>query len=187
MINHKKIAGFTLVEVLVAVSILSIAILATFSAVSHSMRASNFTEDQITAYYLADEALEYIRNRRDSNAIAHISAFATGGSVEWLSGIAQVASDPCFPGKVCYIDVPVATADAIKTCSSDATSCPSLLYDSTYGLYGYTSGTATSYKRSITITPINNTEVSVTVLVSWTAQGISKYYRQTLVLRNWAQ
>jgi type II secretion system protein I len=187
MINYKKRKGFTLVEVLVAISILSIAILATFAAVSHSMRATNFTEDQITAYYLADEALEYIRNRRDSNAIAHINALATGGSVEWLAGVAQVATDPCFPGKVCYVDVPVATIDAIKTCNSGASSCPPLLYNSTHGLYGYTSGVATPYTRSITFTSISNTEMSVTVLVSWTAQGLSKSYRQTLVLRNWAQ
>lgn len=187
MNNAKNITGFTLVEVLVAISILSIAILATFGAVSHSMKATNFTEDQVTAYYLADEALEYVRNRRDANAIAHINALATGGSVEWLTGIAQVATDPCFPGKVCYINVPAATADGIKTCASDATSCPVLLYDGNYGLYGYTSGSATPYKRSVEITTINNTEVSVTVTVSWTAQGISKSYKQTLVLRNWAQ
>lgn len=180
-------SGFTLVEVLVAISILSLAILATFTAVSNAMRTTNFTEDQITAYYLADEALEYIRNTRDNNAIAHINALSTGGSVAWLSGIAQVATDPCFPGKVCYIDVPLAPSESIKTCSSNAVSCPVLLYNSSNGLYGYTSGVATPYKRSVTITSISSTEVSVVVQVSWTAQGISKDYTQTLVLRNWAQ
>lgn len=182
--QHKHTRGFTLVEVLIAVSILSIAILATFAAVSNSMRATNFTEDQTVAYYLADEALEYIRHRRDSNAIAHINAVASGGSVAWLTGVAQVAGDPCSTGKVCYVDV---AANTISTCSSTAASCPVLSYNSTSGIYGYTSGTATQYRRSITITTISATEVSVVAQVSWTAQNITKNYTQTLVLRNWAQ
>ncbi len=182
--RHTQIYGFTLVEVLVAVSILSISILATFTAVSNAMRATNFTEDQTVAYYLADEALEYIRHKRDSNAIAHISALATGGSVGWLTGVAQVAGDPCSTGKVCYVDV---AANTIATCSSTAASCPSLLYNSTSGIYGYVSGSTTQYKRSITITSISATEVSVVVQVSWTAQSVTKNYTQTLVLRNWAQ
>lgn len=180
-------SGFTLVEVLIAVSILSLSLLATFTAVSNSMRTTNFTEDQIIAYYLADEVLEYIRNKRDSNALAHITAFGGGGSVEWLAGIAQVATDPCFPGKVCYVDVPINPSESIKTCSSDASSCPVLLYNSNNGLYGHTTGTPTPYRRSVTITSISATEVSVRVQVSWTAQGVSKDYTQTLVLRNWAQ
>lgn len=179
-----RTSGFTLVEVLVAVSVLSIAILATFTAVSNSMKVTNFTEDQITAYYLADEALEYIRNRRDGNAIQHVNALATGGSVAWLTNIAQVSGDPCSAGKVCYVDIP---ANTIGTCSSTAASCPVLLYNASSGLYGYVSGTATVYKRSITITAINSTEVSVRVQVSWTAQGITKDYTQILVLRNWAE
>jgi type II secretion system protein I len=177
--------GFTLVEVLVAISVLSISILATFTAVSHSMRATNFTEDQIIAYYLADEALEYVRHKRDNNAIAQINALETGGaSVSWLTGIPHTGGSPCPSSTVCYIDVPYST---ITSCSSTHESCPVLLYNSTSGLYSYNSGTATQYKRSVSMVPISATELSVVVQVSWVAQGISKDYTQTLVLRNWAQ
>lgn len=188
--NHtSRTSGFTLVEVLVALAVLSLSILATFTAVSNSLRATNFAEDQIIAYYLADEALEYIRNWRDNNAISHINQLATGGSTHWLTGVARVTPDPCFFGKVCYVDVPASTSNALKTCSSNVTSsCPFVLYNASNGLYGHTSGVATPYKRSITITSItNNTEVSVVVTVLWTTQGVSKSYSQTLVLRNWAQ
>lgn len=186
--NHaSRTSGFTLVEVLIALAVLSLSILATFTAVSNSLRTTNFAEDQITAYYLADEALEYIRNRRDNNAIDHINQLATGGSVDWLTGVAKVPPDPCSSGKVCYVDVTATTANALKTCSSNAASCPFVLYNSSNGLYGHTSGVTTPYKRSITITSINSTEVAVVVTVSWTAQGVSKNYTQTLVLRNWAQ
>ncbi len=176
---HKS--GFTLVEILVAISILSIAILATFTAVSQSLRATNFSEDQIIAYHLADEALEYIRNKRDSNAIQHIVAFGSGNTYGWLSGITV----PCTTA--CYVDVP---NDAITACSGNAASCPVLSYGTSgqyNGLYQYTSGTGTMYKRSVALTMINATEASFVVTVSWTAQNISKNYTQTMVLKNWTE
>lgn len=176
--------GFTLVEILIAISILSIAILATFTAVSNSLKSTNFSEDQTAAYYLADEALEYIRNRRDSNAIQHINNLGSAGSFPWLSGVAQIASDPCYPGKVCYVDIPNNT---IGTCASNAASCPVLQYNASSGLYQYTTGTATQFKRSLAFTAINSTEMSITVSVAWTTQGISKTYSQTLVLKNWTE
>lgn len=180
---HKK-SGFTLVEILVAISILSIAILATFTAVSQALKATNFSEDQITAYYLADEGLEYVRNKRDTNGIQHVANLGSGSTYPWLSGIAQVAGDPCYPGKVCYVDIPNNT---ITACSSNAASCPFLSYNATSGLYQYTTGTATVFKRSITITSISATEVSIAVSVVWTAQNVTKNYTQTLVIRNWTE
>ncbi|MEY4602266.1 MAG: hypothetical protein RL292_207 [Candidatus Parcubacteria bacterium] len=176
--KHTHTLGFTLVEILVAISILSIAILATFTAVSQSMKATNFSEDQIIAYYLADEALEYLRNKRDSNAIQHIVALGAGSTYGWLTGI----SAPC--GTACYVDVPNNT---ITACASNAASCPTVLYDGATGLYQYMSGTGTVYKRSVAMTLINATEASFVVTVSWTAQNVSKNYTQTMVLKNWTE
>jgi type II secretion system protein I len=175
--SHKS--GFTLVEILVAISILSMAILATFTAVSQSLRATNFSEDQIIAYHLADEALEYIRNKRDSNAIQHIIALGNGDTYGWLTGI----SDRCIL-TACSIDVPNIT---IAACTGNAATCPVLRYNATNGSYQYTTGTATLYTRSVAVTMINATEASVSVTVSWTAQNISKNYTQTVVLKNWTE
>lgn len=177
--------GFSLVELLVAISILSIAILATFTAVQGSYRGTAFAEDQIVASYLGQEGIEFIRNLRDENGIKNIKAFETGGSVNWLTGIAQVASDPCYPGKVCVIDSPLKT---ITSCSDEASSCPMLKYDSASGLYGYTNGwTATKFRRSITITSLSATEIRVTVDVYWQGQGIAKTFTVSEILKNWQQ
>ena len=177
--KNKHKSGFTLVEILVAISILSIAILATFTAVSQSLKATNFSEDQIIAYHLADEALEYLRNKRDSNAIQHIVALGAGSTYGWLTGISNLCT-----ATACYIDVPNNT---ITECTSNAASCPALRYDGATGLYQYTSGTATMYKRSVAMTTISATEVSFVVTVSWTAQNVSKNYTQTIVLKNWTE
>ena len=178
MYTYSKKLGFTLVEILVAVSILSISILATFTAVQGALRSTNFSEDQIIAYYLADEALEYIRSVRDSNAIRHISALGGGSAHGWLTTISPTCNTAC------YVDVPNNTVTA---CSSSPDSCPMLLYNATNGLYQYTTGSPTMYRRSVSITSISATEVSVDVFVSWTAQGISKTHTQKLVLRNWTE
>ncbi len=179
--THKtaKKSGFTLVEILVAISILSIAILATFTAVSQSLKATNFSEDQIIAYHLADEALEYIRNKRDSNAIQHIIALGSGSTYPWLTGVL----DRCVT-TACYVDIPNNT---ITACSSNAASCPVLLYNSGNGLYNHLLGNTTMYKRSVALTMIDATEASFTVTVSWTAQNITKNYTQTMVLKNWTE
>lgn len=176
-----KKSGFTLVEILVAISILSIAILATFTAVSQSLKATNFSEDQIIAYHLADEALEYVRNKRDSNAIQHIVALGSGDTYGWLTGI----SDSCV-ATACYIDVNI-PGNNIVECSGNAASCPTLRYDGATGLYQYASGVTTMYRRSVGLTMINAREASITVTISWTAQNISKSYTQTLVLNNWTE
>jgi prepilin-type N-terminal cleavage/methylation domain-containing protein len=176
-------SGFTLVELLVSISILSIAILATFTAITNNFRSSNFSQDQVIAYYLADEGIEFVRNMRDNNGIKNIQLFGSGGTaVDWLSGIASVSGDPCY-GKSCIVDAP---SNTISSCTSNTASCPVLRKDSTTGLYGYTaSWTPTQFKRSVDVTVLNSTEAKVSVTVSWTTDGVSKNYVLSEMLKNW--
>ena len=55
--KNNKNSGFTLVETLVAVAILSIAILATFSAVQNGLQDSGISKERITAFWLAQEGM----------------------------------------------------------------------------------------------------------------------------------
>ena len=177
------LSGFTLVELLIAMSILSIGILATFGAVSNNLRASNFAQDQVTAYYLADEGIEYIHNLRDENGIKNVQAIASGGSVPWLSGIAQVSGDPCFGGVACVADSPLNTLTA---CVGGSSGCPYLLIDPVSGLYGYTSTwTHTPFQRVITVNVVSSTEAVVTVTVTWTTNSVSKSYSLSETLQSW--
>jgi len=179
--NKKK--GFTLVELLISISILSIAILASYTAVSNNLRSANFSQDQMVAYYLADEGIEYVRNVRDQNGIQNIHSLGGGGGgVPWLTGIAQIASDPCY-NKYCTVDSPL---NAVSTCSGGASSCPYLRYDATSGLYGYTgTWTLTQFQRSISITINSATEATLTSTVTWVTNGVTKSYVLTEILRAW--
>lgn len=176
---NKKI-GFTLVETLVAISILSLSILAGFTAVQNGIGSSLTAKDQITAFYLAQEAMEYVKNIRDENALN----FINGGTNTWLTGISSQASDPCSFGKTCYIDSPAKT---VTTCAGINTTCPLLYRNSTTNLWGYTTTSGwvpTNFKRAITFTSVSADEVNVTVWISWTQGSNTKTFQVTQTLLN---
>src|SRR3989338_10635926 len=61
--------GFTLVETLVAVMLLSVAVVAPMSLAAKSLGSAYYARDQITAFYLAQEAIEALRSIRDSQIL----------------------------------------------------------------------------------------------------------------------
>lgn len=140
--------GFTLIESLVAVTILITAILGPMSIASSGIAAATYARDQATAFFLAQEGLEYVRNVRDSNAHAR---------TDWLSGLSA-----CVPG-ACIIDSPNNT---INTCAG---TCPAIRYDNATHLYGYDStfGT-TNFTRTINISStVPDEEIVVSSKVAW--------------------
>ncbi|MEI6843420.1 MAG: prepilin-type N-terminal cleavage/methylation domain-containing protein [bacterium] len=175
---QKRNTGFTLIETLVAISILSISILGTFTAVQTSLQSSGYAKDQVTAFYLAQESIEYLRNKRDENALNSLNSLASGGSaVGWLTGISAVATDPCYFGKVCTVDSPGATLSA---CSGALGSCPVLNQDSATGLFGYNvTWTPTDFKREIQLQTVagNANEIVAIITVSWQSGAFSKTFQ----------
>ncbi len=182
-INRKQNKGFTLVEMLVAVSILSLSILAAFTSISNNIKTARFSEDKVVAYYLASEAIEYIRNVRDENAIRNIQQLPFGASTNWLRDISSSISDPCY-NRNCIVDT---IANSITPCSSDHNSCPFLKKHPTSKIYGYNNvWTQSIFKRSVSVSVISATEAVVTATVTWTASnGDSKTYTLSEIIRNW--
>lgn len=177
--------GFTLVESLVAIAILSLSVAATFTAVQSGLKASLVAKDEITAFYLAQEAMEYIKNIRDENALRTISGVATN----WLTGFTVTAvggSGPCDFGKVCYVD---SVQDTITNCPSGVGTCPRLNQDSVTNLYSYSSGSTwvvTNFKREIQFqaVPSNSNEVLVIINMSWISGGVAKSFQVSQSLFN---
>ncbi|MBU1019020.1 MAG: prepilin-type N-terminal cleavage/methylation domain-containing protein [Patescibacteria group bacterium] len=64
---RSKKEGFTLIEILIGVSIIAVTMTAMTNLVIVSMRANTFNMNTLQAYYLAEEGLEAMRNMRDSN------------------------------------------------------------------------------------------------------------------------
>lgn len=177
----KRNNGFTLVETLVAISILSISIAATFTAVQNGIQNSTEARDQTVAFFLAQEAVEYIKNMRDQNALNSIN----GGANNWLTGISDLASDPCYFGKVCRVD---AITQNTSYCGMAFDTCSVLNQNSTSGLFSYTSGSGwntTVFKRELRFREVvPNEEVEITVRMSWSSRWGTKSFQITALVFN---
>lgn len=64
-------SGFTLIEIMIAVFILSIAIVGTYGAFSIMVTLTTNASDRLIASYLAQEGIEIVRNIRDTNWLAN--------------------------------------------------------------------------------------------------------------------
>lgn len=62
-----KNCGFTLVETILAISVISIAIAAATQLTQSSLKMGRESMNQYVAFHLAEEGLEMVRNLRDSN------------------------------------------------------------------------------------------------------------------------
>jgi prepilin-type N-terminal cleavage/methylation domain-containing protein len=162
--------AFTLVESLVAISILLIATVGPLSIVASSIATANLAKDQVVAYYLAQEAIEMVRNIRETNAIVSPG--------NWLNNLYPTCQNGCA---INAIDNPIPVPTACATIDSD--NCK--LYKVEDGSNGqiiqvYThdplaaGAVPTTFYRRIVITPVSITptgtdddEAEVKVEVKW--------------------
>jgi len=193
MKNKRLKTGFTIVETLVAVAILSISITATFTAVQGGIRTSTVAKDQTTAFYLAQEVVEYIKNIRDENALHALNDIATGAPSPrtWLYGIAEDGNDPCYFGtnKVCQIDSPSKTIEFCNSApitSGPPNVCENLTQNEANGLYGHNSSwEETRFKREIQLEEVEpGKEIRVVVTISWTSNVGPRFFQISETLLN---
>ncbi len=115
--------AFTLVETLVALSILSVAIVSPMALTVKSLATAYYARDQITAFHLAQEAIEAVRHARDNNILINVF----GNPAYLLNGI------PSTDGSAFIINT---SDDSTALCPLDG--CPPLQWNGK--LYGYRPG-----------------------------------------------
>ncbi len=153
--------GFTLIETLVAVMLLSLAIAGPLTIASKSLNATLVSKDQFIAFYLAQDAIEQVRYLRDTSALCLAAGSSSGscaGVTDWLSRLAL-----CVSVDGCKIDT---VQDTVTSCVG---ACTTLNYDAANHYYSYTSGSLSPQRfiRTIKITNTVADEAVVTVTVSW--------------------
>jgi Tfp pilus assembly protein PilV len=177
--------GFTLIETLGAILLLSIAIAGPLTIAAKGLHTALIAKDQSTAYYLAQDAVEFVRYARDTNCLV---AGATGSiqcpAANWLAGNGSTPTinlTPCVStngSTACYLDqFPSSPSGAVTTCG--AATCPTAInYDSGNNYFTYQSPggniNSTIFIRTVQITndpacgaPCNQNEADITVTVSW--------------------
>lgn len=189
------VSGFTLVETMVAVLILSLVIISLMSVVASSLFASRYARDEIIANYLLQEAIDYVRNDRDTTIFLNTSV---GSDVSWPAFTDKYSA--CgVENQGCYIDIFTSLKDPnsndnIKQCPGnsppDDTTCPKFSFDpnSESSFYNYGgNGSESNFSRKIvfTINPLNPDEAIVKVTVYWINGDLSKSRSLQTSLTRW--
>lgn len=166
-INIKKISsGFTLLETLVAISILTLSISGAFTAAQSGLSSAILARDQIVAFQLAQEAVEVVHNLRDNNTYL---------KQDWLEGLQQCINADCF----------VNIKDATTPLGVCTDGCKVLKDNNGFYVQGV-AGAPTTFTRKIRIDPIDlSREVNVIVTMSWSKGTISRTFEVDEHIFNW--
>lgn len=177
----KNKEGFTLVETLVAVSILSLAMVGAMVLLGQGISDTGYAKKKAIASFLAQEGIESIRNMRDTHIL-----YSDITSENWNGFRSEIA--PCNAGSPCGFDnsLPVTDNSYVFNCTSHSSAC-NLFLDSNGGYTTSIAGQPSGFARAIWFITNNNDEVEVFTRVSWN-QG-SGTYNITLseTLFNWVE
>ncbi|MBU6310616.1 hypothetical protein KGO06_01635 [Patescibacteria group bacterium] len=153
-----QVRAFTLLETLVAVAVLLMALLGPFAIAQQSLRSAYYARDQVTAFYLAQEGVEFVRAVRDENYLR---------GTPWLQGIEEACTQTD-----CTVDF---TTFTYAPC---VTACEPLRVSQIGKLFNHATGDQSPFTRTVRITADaeNPDERIITVRVSWRSSGVSREF-----------
>ncbi len=158
----KKRKGQTLVETIVALSVLMMGLMGLIALLTRSFAISNFVSDNYAATYLAAEGIEVVKNLIDHNIA---EGLISGSTVAWNEGL--VGNCPC---EIEWSDITLSSAGTPRK----------LLLNTVTGLYSYdVGGMPTKFVRTIYIEsiaddpndPTRQDHLRVNSIVAWTSSG----------------
>jgi type II secretory pathway pseudopilin PulG len=196
--NFKKQSGFTLIETLMAILILTLSVGALLALAAGGFYSVRYSRNQIVANNLLQESIEFIRNTRDTS-------FEQGLLWDdWQTQVLSVdtAGNPsggiengCLSANGCFVD-PYSKDAKIKECEGG--SCPFIHYYPETSFYGYpTSNYAfnpgsdpyeTTFVRSVYVVPgADPNQMIVTAVISWLNGQTQRSISQSTLITNWRQ
>ena len=168
-------SGFTLVEVLVAISLLLMVIVGPLQILSRTNNSTAFATEQMTAWFLAQEGLELVQQVRDGYLLQYFDDSSATLKPWALFAATTTASTgklkPCFTNG-CDITLNAAGVATVVDCTNNGAACD-LKLDTNAAKrmrYNITTGNPTSptFRRVIIMTETGRgREVSATSTVTW--------------------
>ena len=174
--KSRRKKGFTLLETFVALSILTFVVIGPLTLASYSIRSASLSQNQLTAFYLAQEAMEYVKNRRDINAL--------NGNANWLKDLAPSGGGNglCRNNKGCTVDIPY---NDIQPCPDGG--CPKMRYSSDTGFYHQNTsfGAESLFTRKIKLDNVSSYEEKVSITISWAEKFGARSFTLEENIFNW--
>lgn len=198
ILNNKQLSasGFTIIEVLAAVMILSIGLVGGLTAITSNLKNISSSANKAFAAGLVEDGMERIRNKRDTNWLKgktldtnwdtdidgvtagqkFIKIFCGNGDVADISDPDPADIDDCIDDGNCKIFV---YNKASIECYSDD-------FGATYpSVDSYTGVQHPGFYRMINISQDTAHSNKVTVTVRWSEGGQNKYLIAEEILYNW--
>lgn len=192
--SHKS--GFTLIETIVALTLIVGALAGPFTLATRGLFSSKFSRTKLVALNFAEEGIELVKFYRDNNVLS--------GTLNWDAGLGSgvgtvtywIGDIYCDPGNFCT----PATGKARNWQQCPVHPCTSLLTFDSDGLYSYSGSAAsrTVYTRTITIDrnfteqdspPLPSVNAAdrmrVVSTVTWTDSNIPRKAEVEDILYNW--
>ncbi|MCK5588943.1 MAG: prepilin-type N-terminal cleavage/methylation domain-containing protein [Candidatus Pacebacteria bacterium] len=149
--KNKKKKGFSLVEALISITILMISVAAPLKLAGDGINSTSIAEQQIVAFYLTQDAMEYVKNIKTNNRLSH---------EDITTGLDKCNID-IPPNRGCRIDT---VSGSIAMCSVGCVNGV-LRFDENTGMYNYNNGNPHSiFTRQVKIFPKRTDPVTSAVL-----------------------
>ena len=173
--NCQLPTGFTLIETMIAITILTLAVTGSLFTASRAIIAAQNARTQLTASYLAQEGAEYVRAVRDNE---YLSAYQAGGTnvstVAWNNFLAGDINQ-CSTAE-CSLDLTRPMGYGSGSSLFQCTGVECKLYILASGVYATErsgqSGTVTPFVRTVQVTNVSSSEERIVSKVLWDFHGI---------------
>lgn len=182
---RKNKRGLSLLEMVVVIGIVTVSLVSISSLMTQSIQAQNINHNYLIASMLAQEGLELVRNKRDTNWLRPGWDWKTGNNPGTDVDIFQFVNGQTYA-------ISSGTIDSTVNNISDA---GAVLYQSIYGHYThdttgnslYTGADPTIFSRLITVDDLGGeTDIlEIVCTVQWELRGKIYKYEAATKSYNW--
>jgi type II secretory pathway pseudopilin PulG len=178
--NIQENRGFTILEITIVIFIITIGLIGILSLSNQNVQVQYVNKNTVIASQLAQEGLEIVRNKRDTN---WLRGYDWEKSTTSNSVLAIIPGWPSVGTQVQYTVDAVTGLNNVVTGINDANA---KLYLNAANLYTHAvTATSTGFSRVVTVGNESIASTSVTCLVQW-KKGTNTYnFTAQTVLYNW--
>lgn len=185
--NHsqKESRGFTIVETLVAITILTVSIVGPMYAIRGALVTSYTARDKLIATSLAQESIELIRHIRDNNYLYTLEH--PSSPKVWTENLDNL---DCYSASVTntHFCVTDSTENTVVNQIQDCNEPCGPLYISATNLYTQANASGaklTTFYRTVQLYEPRPDEVRMAVKVTWKTNNVEYSITVTDVIYNW--